>query len=351
MGSMGVVGRYEGISRYQFVGQQSQQTQNDTYYDSIVAQVDGQFYSSIDTSNGRVYTSCQIDDVLFLQGNFTSFRSVSTPHGLAQFNMSLSEVSPIPNASELFQNDGSVSTLFCDTANRLLYLGGSFSFRNTSGSAIYDLETASWDLPSFGGFPGGSTVNSIISTSPSLSNSTIVFGGKFFGLANETLTSSSSTGNPDAIEIQRISFTPATIRADGSADGSNPRSIICPAGSTSNWEMTADRVGSWSSQWPFYINPTSIRLYNLDDDTNGLSLFRILSFPSNSIMNLTYVNQTTGTTMHCDAWCPLPRFSAVEYVDFSFVNVVGTNTIQIEILDYYGGFAGLSGIELFQRGK
>lgn len=101
----------------------------------------------------------------------------------------------------------------------------------------------------------------------------------------------------------------------------------------------------------FYLNPTSIRLYNLDDSNNGLSLFRVLSFPSNSIMNLTYVNQSSNSVVYCDAWCPLPHYSEQEYVDFTFVNVVGTNTIQIEMLDSYGSYAGLSGIELFQRGE
>lgn len=53
--------------------------------------------------------------------------------------------------------------------------------------------------------------------------------------------------------------------------------------------------------------------------------------------------------MYCDAWCSLPKHSEQEYVDFKFVNVIGTNEIKIELLDFYGTYAGLSGIEMFQK--
>lgn len=42
-------------------------------------------------------------------------------------------------------------------------------------------------------------------------------------------------------------------------------------------------------------------------------------------------------------------YSEQEFVDFSFVNVIGTDGLQIELLDFYGSTAGLSGIELFQN--
>ena len=38
-----------------------------------------------------------------------------------------------------------------------------------------------------------------------------------------------------------------------------------------------------------------------------------------------------------------------DFVEFGFVNTVGMNGLQIEILDYYGTNGGLNGIELFQN--
>lgn len=348
LGSMGIVGRYDGVSKYQFVEQLSQQVQNDTFYDSILAQVDDQYYVPLNKSNGLVHSSCQMNDMLFLYGNFTTFGSASTPQGLAQFNMSDLTLSAL-NAPDLLSNGGSISTLYCHEPANQLFVGGSFSFKNSSGAAVFNVLTQSWDIPTFGGFRSGSTINAIIATNSSSADSSIVFGGKFIGLANDSLVSGNSLVDPSVVETQRISFGSANIFAEGSASNSDPRSIICPSGQSSNWKMSENRVGSWTSQWPIYINPTSIRLYNLNDETNGVSIFRVLSFPSNGIMNLTYVDQTTKKEMYCDAWCSLPKHSEQEYVDFKFVNVIGTNEIKIELLDFYGTYAGLSGIEMFQK--
>lgn len=347
LGNMGVVGRYEGISKYQFVGQAAQQVQNDTFYDSIIAQVDNQYYTSLNTSNGLVHSSCTINDTLFLSGNFTQFGSASTPQGLAQFNMSDFSLAAI-NATEIFSKGGSISTLYCHSPAGKVYVGGDFFYKNSSGVAVLDVSTNSWDVPAFGGFPNGSTINAILATNSSSADSSIVFGGNFTSLANETLVSGVSLLDPAAVETQLISFTSANIYADGSAQDSDPRSIICPSGSSSNWKMAENRAGSWNVQWPIYINPTSIRLYNLDDAENGVKIFRLMSYPSNSIMNLTYVNQTSQKEMYCDAWCPLPKYSDQEYVDFKFVNVIGTNKLELELIDFYGSYAGLSGIEMLQ---
>lgn len=351
-GSMGVVGRYEGISRYEYVGQQDQSS-NNAYYDRVIAQVDKQFYTSLQTFDGSVYSSCSINDLLFLSGNFTSIGgNFSTPEGLVQYNLSSTSFSLLKDSSRVFGSDntGSISTLYCDAVNNKVYIGGSFTYSNNTGVVIYNLNSQSWELPLFGGFPEGSKINAITAIDPDDENSNIVFGGRFNGLANYSLTSDISYDNSSLFNAQRISFHSATVRADGSRDDSDPRAVICSDGTdSSNWEMQDNRVGSWSAHWPFFFNPTVIRLSNIVGSDTGLRLFRLVSFPSTGIMNLTYIDPATNERKYCDAWCPLPLSSEQKHVDFSFVNVIGTNGLQIEVLDSYGNRGGLSGVELFQN--
>lgn len=340
LGNMGVVGQYEGISQYTYEGQQN--TVSTPYFDSMFAQIDNSTYLNQAISNGRVLAYCQLNETIYLSGNFTKFGNVNTPDGFASFNASSVEFKSISN-----RPNGTLNTLFCDASTNSIYVGGNFTFKNQSGSAIYNVDTDSWSVPLFGGFPVGSEINSIIPY-----NDSMIFGGSFNGLANKSFTGVNSSGNSTLLNSQRISFSLASIFADGSAPENDPKSIVCPSNnSNSNWAMEPNRVGSWNSIWPFYFNPTKLRLYNLQDEGNGVSLFRLRAFPSNGIMNLTYVNATTNQPEYCDAWCKLPLSSSESYVDFSLVNVIGMNGLQIEILDTYGSRGGLSGIEIHQNGK
>jgi hypothetical protein len=335
LGSMGIVGEYEGISQYQYSGQQTVLT--DPYFDSVIAQVNNAFLNQ-GTSNGRVSNICQINETIYLSGNFTKIGSTNIPNGLAKLNASSGDIESLGN-----DLNGTIHALYCDAESKTIYVGGNFTYKNQTGAAVYNSSTSSWSVPLFGGFPSGSNIKSIVSY-----NDSIVYGGSFSGLANTSLVSSSTGDNSTLLNSQQISFNLANIFGDGTASNNDPKSIICPSDS-SDWAMEPNRVGSWNVIWPFYFNPTVLKLYNLKDENNGVSIFRVRSFPNNGIMNLTYVNTTTNTPAYCDAWCTLPKSSKENFVEFSFVNTVGMNGLQIEILDYYGTNGGLNGIELFQN--
>lgn len=339
LGKMGVVGQYEGIAQYLYAGQQN--ALSDPYFDSIIAQVGDSSFLNQGTTNGLVSNFCQLNDTIFISGNFTKIGSVDTPGGLASLNASSGDIASLEN-SDL---SGQILTLYCDVSNNTVYAGGNFTFQNQTGTAIYSPDDSSWSVPTFGGFPNGSIVNTIIPY-----NGNLIFGGSFDGLANTSYVGTSNGDNSTLLNSQRISFSTANIFADGSASGSSPDNITC-SGTDVDWVMEDNRVGSWNSLWPFYFNPTRLRLSNLNEEGNGISTFRIRAFPSNGIMNLTYVNSTTNQNEYCDAWCTLPLRSDDSSVNYDFVNVVGMNGLQIEILDTYGSRGGLSGIELFQNGK
>lgn len=338
LGRMGVVGQYEGISQYTYSGQQN--SISDPYYDSIIAQVSDTTFLNQGTSNGLVTSFCQIDNMIYMSGNFTTIGSIDTPGGLARLNASSGDIESLENSL-----NGTVYTLYCDSTNNTVYAGGNFTYRNQTGTAIYHPDDSSWSVPSFGGFPSGSEIKSILPF-----NDNIIFAGSFNGLANDSYVGTSTGDNSTLLNSQRISFNLSTIFADGTADGNDPRSIVCPS-DNSDWVMEDNRVGSWNALWPFYFNPTLLRLSNLKESGNGVSIFRIRSFPSNGIMNLTYINSTTNEQQYCDAWCTLPLSSEESSVDFDFVNVIGINGLQIEILDTYGSHGGLDGIEIFQNGE
>lgn len=332
---MGIVGQYEGISQYTYTGQQVELT--NPYFDSIIAQVDNAFLNQ-GTSNGRVSNLCQINEVIYLSGNFTQIGSIDTPGSLAKLNASSGEIEALNNSL-----NGTIHTLYCDAATNTIYAGGNFTYNNQTGAATYNISSSTWSIPLFGGFPEGSNIKSIIAF-----NDSIVYGGSFTGLANTSLIGSSTGDNSTLFNSQRISFNLANIFGDGTASNNNPKSITCPS-DNSDWVMEPNRVGSWNAIWPFYFNPTVLKLYNLNDGSNGASIFRVRSFPSNGIMNLTYINKTTNTPEYCDAWCPLPQSSKEKFLEFGFVNTIGMNGLQIEILDYYGAYGGLGGVELFQN--
>jgi hypothetical protein len=339
IGRMGLAGQYSGISQYTYVGQQAQ-TDTTPYFDSIISQLDSDEFIHHGTTDGRVNDRCQIDEMVYLTGNFTKVGSKSTPGGLLAFNASSGEFAPIDR-----NFNGTISTLYCDTSNKTIYAGGNFTFKNASGVAVFTPADNSWSLPEFGGFATGAHVNSI-----TYFNRNIIFGGQFSGLANESYTNlnsnTNSTSNVTAQDPQRVSFHAADVFGGGSLEGTDPRSIVCPS-NTSSWRMQQGSVGSWNALWPYSFNPTRIRIYNLRETGAGVSTFRLLSFPSNGIMNLTFTNSSRPDPYYCDAWCSLPMSSDQEYVDFEFVNPIDTRGLHIDVLDTYNSKGGLSGIEVF----
>lgn len=336
IGKLAVVGQYDGISQYTYAGQQNSITS--PYYDSIIAQVNNNVFINQGTSDGRVSAVCQINDTLFMAGNFTTIGNVSVPGGLAKLNASSGAISAVGPAL-----NGNIFTLYCDSTNNSVYAGGDFTFDNSTGTAVYHLDSSSWSAPLFGGFATGARINSIQSF-----NNSLIFAGAFSGLANSSFTGSSTTlSNSTLLSSQRISFAAASITAAGSADNNDPRNIICPS-ANSNWVMRDGQSGSWSSLWPYNFQPSKVRLFNLQAADAGVKMFRLRSFPSNGIMNLTYTNSSSNTPFYCDAFCPLPLSSDQQFADFEFVNPINTRGIQIEIVDTYGTHGGLSGIQLFQ---
>lgn len=111
--------------------------------------------------------------------------------------------------------------------------------------------------------------------------------------------------------------------------------------------MADNEVGSWSASANFTFRPTSFKIYNTHYGGRGTREFRFVAQPINGILNLTYVDPTTGQQAYCDARCPLSDSSTLDYQEFKFVNVIGMNAFSFDISGWYGTGAGLRGLEIF----
>lgn len=280
--------------------------------------------------------------------------------------------------------DGSVKTIYYDDDDDIIYLGGDLSYNGTYGAISYDYLTNQFFSLPFGGFNEGSVVNEIIRYEMSDS---IIFAGNFYSIGeqeylnitgNFTRQNITTINNRNSSKItdlsQMIILNSSSVIASG---GSDPDAITCPGTDSSTWSLPSGELGTWGAELSLSAIPSKIRLYNPDGD-EGVSLFRIVTYPANGIMNLTYIDPDTLELTHCDAYCPLLRTSEAtsllesnangteyqkffhdnqtvisissQYQDFAFVNLINVESFTVEILGSYNNQAALNGIELFSSG-
>lgn len=268
-------------------------------------------------------------------GNFTSLGGVQST-GVALFNPNNSQIVPLTGI------EGTVSAVYCDQPSNTVYVGGSFRGGNSTNAIAW---VTGWTNLPFAGF------NKPVTSITKGSNGSIIFGGSFDSLGN-----ASSSVTPENADQQVIPVTSANISVSLSTTQTgfdDPRSIICKtassAGSGNTWLLPDRAPGFWRADFQFGFNPTKLMLSNANVQNRGVKTWRFTALPDTGIMNFTYFDQT-GKRQYCDANCPLANNASAQ--SFSFVNPnVGMNAFRIDISDWYGDGAGLSGIELFQDGQ
>jgi len=335
LGRVGVAGDFEAASLYEWVGQsQSSGAQNGG--SSLLSRYPNGAFANLHESDGTIQATCPFvhrDGRLagvILGGNFTSVGGVAA-NGVALFNATTGLIQSLPGLT------GSVSALYCDTEGDRVWVGGSFSGGNSSNAISW---VTGWTNLPFAGFNG--PVNSITK----LPNGNLVFGGNFDGLGNTTA--------PRVRNNQVVPISSAEVEgiASTTQDGfSDPRNIICKTGESDGagnaWLLADNAAGAWDATFRFGFNPTKLRLYNTNVQGRGTKTWRFTAQPLNGIMNFSYVDPNNGQTRYCDARCPLPEGNTTAQ-DFTFVNSVGMDRFRIDISEWYGPGAGLSGIVLFQ---
>lgn len=338
LGQVGLVGDFNGISLYQFEGQ-NENGFSTNGSQSVLTRFPNGGFATLATADAGIQAMCSFIMSngamagVVVGGNFTSLGGIES-QGVAMFSQNTSAVVPLTGLS------GQVSALLCDEDTNTVYVGGSFKGANST-NAIAWVGTAGWTNLPFAGLNG--PVTSIVKGS----NGNIIFGGEFTGLGNTT-----SPTTPDQ-QIINISGANITSGSSSTTTGfSDPTNIVCKTsgedGAGNTWLLADDTAGFWKATFGFGFQPTKLRLWNTHQDGRGTKTWRYTAFPINGIMNFTYIDPVTGLNASCSSECPLSSNTSVIYQDFHFVNMVGMNAFQIDISAWYGSGGGLNGIELFE---
>ncbi|KAH8602753.1 cortical protein marker for cell polarity-domain-containing protein [Bisporella sp. PMI_857] len=338
LGRVALAGDFEGISLYQFEGQ-NENGFSTNGSQSVLSRFPNGGFATLASADAGIHAMCSFtmqdgtDGGVIVGGNFTSLGGIES-QGVAMFNSTTGSITPLSGLS------GQVSALLCDKDTNTVYVGGSFIGANST-NAIAWVGTAGWTNLPFAGFNG--PVTSISKAS----NGHIIFGGTFTGLGNAT-----GPNLPDQ-QIINISTSNVTSGSSSSTAGfSDPRNIICKTdgtdGAGNTWLLADNTPGFWDASFGFGFQPTKLRLWNTRQDGRGAKTWRFTAHPINGIMNLTYIDPVTKENASCSSECPLSNDPNIKFQDFHFVNVIGMSGFRVDISDWYGSGGGLNGIELFQ---
>lgn len=259
----------------------------------------------------------------------------------------------------------------------LVYFGGNFTYESGSltGHSVVTWNGSSntTSLLPFVGLGQNSVVNSIVK----LDSDNILFAGEFFTLDDESLLASNVSQRNSSRDVEVNQVIPLQL-AEWSASLEttlDSSTLVCPNPEKESWSSPST-AGFLEFELPYEVFPNKLRLFNSPTTENAISMFRIISKPSNGIMNLTYVEPLSGELKSCDAFCPLMTRDSLkaaaanssttqvvrvdnnltairwsdEYQDFAFVNEIATIDMQILALSSYGTSVGLSSLQLYQSG-
>ena len=338
LGRVALTGDFDSISLYTYQGQ-SENAFNTNGSQSLLTQLPNGAFTTLFTSDAYILAMCPYKlrngslAGIVVGGNFTRL-GPSQVQGATLYDPNSNSVQPLSGLT------GSVNALLCDQETGNVYVGGDFHGANSTNAVVWAGEQGWTDMP-FQGFNG--PVNAITKAP----DGNIIFGGNFSGLGNTT--------TPAAKDQQVINLSSANISASPSTDTdgfSDPKNIVCKTegqdGAGNTWLLRDNTPGFWRADLNFGFEPTKLRIRNTHQDGRGAKTFRFTAFPINGILNLTYTDHGSGRNFTCDATCPLSNDPTVKYQDFHFINVIGMNSFQIDISDWYGNGGGLDGIELFQ---
>ncbi|KAI8138683.1 cortical protein marker for cell polarity-domain-containing protein [Fennellomyces sp. T-0311] len=338
---IGIAGAYGGISLYTDTRQLTQIPSNTA---SVLSFANNTFASLAHSSpNATIYTACYINNILYIGGDFLQFGPLNVSN-VAAVDLNSGSVSALANGL-----DGPVYTLYCDAASDSVYAGGRFMApvapapQYAESLAYFGGGVAAWKdnlwhgLPwkGFNGPVGAITKNGV--------NGKVLFGGRF-----DTSADGINYHAPASQPV--ILSSPAVITAQNSGTvNNNAQSIVCPANLDDDpWLLLDDTEGYWQATFPYSITPSLIRLVNTHQDGRGTKSFTILSLPSNTPFNLSYIDPVTQKRTQCSTNCSLTDDPAILYQDFQVRDSTLSYGIRIEVSSWYGAGGGLSSVEIFQ---
>ncbi|QGA20719.1 hypothetical protein EYB26_008427 [Talaromyces marneffei] len=339
LGRVALTGNFDSISIYSYL-EEKESAPSTNGCQSLLTTLPNGDITTLLSADADILAMCSWTrkdgsfEGIVVGGNFTSLGGIKA-QGLALYDPTLNSVRNISGLS------GVVQALLCDQDSDSVYVGGNYMVENSTNAMIWNGATG-WQALPFGGFNG--PISSIVKNS----EGHIIFGGKFDGLGN--VSTSAATNSSQVVNLSTAKITSdAQTSLSGFID---PRNIICKSddadSSGSTWLLADYSPGFWQAQMGFTFYPSKIRLSNTHYQGRGTQSFRFQALPDTGIMNLTYIDPSTGQRAFCDSECPLSNDTSEPYRDFELVNPVGMSGFMIQVLSWYGQGAGLDGIEIFQ---
>ncbi|KAK7057316.1 SH3 domain-containing protein [Favolaschia claudopus] len=357
MGTVGLAGAFAGLDLFQ-----NQSVAFDPTTSSLFARASDGSLTRIASSNsgGRISAGCALDDAFYLAGSFSSIAGTPAAN-VASYNPSSGAFAALGSNGP----NGAIDSVFCDTKNSKVWVGGAFTSPGTS-VAVWDPKAASWAAPPFKGLDAAQ--GRVLSITSNSSDSSLFFAGSFItsfsGSGNGTTVLNGSSnpnvpasagGTPFSQSLVPIFVPPSAILqpSASSSDFGNVSAILCPPGPDgpkTSWFGT-DGTGSVVTINTHRFNTVNgLRLGNTFQPNHGTTGFSVTTLPDNAVQTLTYVDPATKQNKTCSDPCPLGTDPSVLYQDFMFGNVKSITGVQVKLSAFTGSGPGLHILQLLSAG-
>ena len=278
MGKVGLAGAFAGLDVFK-----NSSVPFDSTASTLLSRSSGGFLTRVASTNsgGSILAGCTLGNTFYLAGSFNSVDGVPATN-VASYTPSSASFASLGSNSP----NGQINALFCDSTQRKVWAGGSFS--SPGGSiAIYDPNTKSWSSPPFGGVSGlQAKVTSITTNS---SDASLFFAGSFITSFGNGAAILNGTNNPNVpFSAGASPFSSALVpiplgnaQVDGSpssttAGFNNINNTLCPAGpdgSGNSWFASDNSTPLITIRTFSFISASGVRLGNTFQADHGTTGF------------------------------------------------------------------------------
>jgi hypothetical protein len=288
MGNVGLAGTFAGLGLFQ-----NSSVSFDPTSSTLLSRSSDGFLTRIASTNsgGSILAGCALGDTFYLAGSFNSINGVSATN-IASYTSSSASFASLGSKSP----NGQINAIFCDSNQKQIWVGGSFS--SPGGSiAIYYPSNNSWSSPPFDGVFGlQAKVTSITTNS---TDTSLFFAGSFFtSFGNGVLNGTNNPNVPFSVGASPFSSALVPIplenaQVDGSpsstaAGFNNINNILCPAGpdgSGNSWFALDDSAPLITIRTFSAFSANGIRLGNTFQSDHGTTaftygFFNLFKFPT-----------------------------------------------------------------------
>ncbi|KAI8879132.1 hypothetical protein K501DRAFT_336282 [Backusella circina FSU 941] len=334
IGQLGFIGDYAGLSPVK-----SEQQVESVTSGLILKDTNSGIYRLLGDVQGTIESSCALSEhTLILAGIFSTINNTEF-NNIAQLDTQTRALLTLNQGL-----NGPVRSVYCDTANQTVYVGGDFTMpvgvdntteNNFGGGHVAMWQNNQWSPVPWKGFNGP-----VYTITQNKATDSILFGGQFDSTSDGQYTNTNTSQSVDLTSSATISGGNGAL----TGNGTDPSSLVC---SQAPWLLQDGVPGYWEADFNSPIQPSVFRISNAHSDDRGTDEFNIISLGSNDYFELSYIDPATNQLTTCTETCYLSNDSNISYQDFTVNNALSTQAIRININSWFGNGGGLGGVEIF----